>query len=245
MLYFTADARDGIVGASGGMCNSCCCQALNMRRGETNLITINYAPWSLPIGNPGIVGPFESAITWNTDGCNSGAIDGFGPPTANSINQGGPSNTNIVTNMTLYASPLLNNLTWSIEALQGPMHGTASITAGGLLTYRSQDGFGGYDVVWYRVTDPQGRYVIRSVTYTIPTAFGGPPGNFAALIPWIDASKIKVDANMQIVRFPLYMPPSCRPCDTYRLEIKQKAMDCDRTVYTHYSCFDLRCKDCN
>src|SRR5262245_7210887 len=50
MLYATVDARDGTYQAE---CNKCCCEPLNVRPGETNLVVLNYATWAIPIGGRG------------------------------------------------------------------------------------------------------------------------------------------------------------------------------------------------
>src|SRR5262245_26735315 len=51
MLMATVDPRDS---AQNAACGTCCCETINVRPGETNLMVINYAPWAVPIMGKGL-----------------------------------------------------------------------------------------------------------------------------------------------------------------------------------------------
>jgi hypothetical protein len=241
MLYFEADPRDSA--PLGNTCNTCCCEPLALRPGETNLIAINFAAWAVPIGR--IVPTFEYSIDQNDDACSTAAIDGFGPP-SNSNFSGAttPLNTALPFNLNTTAQPAANTFTYRVLPLEGPNHGTVANNNAGVLTYTPNNGFEGWDHFWYETKDAQGRTVRYPVVAKIGNAGGASPRQWSATQPFIDISKIKTNENSMMVSFPIYMPLTCRGCESYRLTIKQPASDCDRTIFNHYSCFDIRCKDC-
>jgi hypothetical protein len=210
---------------------------------------INYAPWSLPIGSPGIVPTFDFDIVANEENCPSGDIDGFPPPqNTNYQAPNTPVNTNVSINIGVNLTPPGNSFKFEILPLSGPYHGVVTQPNGQynpLIQYTPNNGFQGWDVTWVKITDAQGRWIIRSIVWSVGTTIGLPPREYTSLVPFIDLGKVITDQRMQTVRFPITMPMSCRPCDEYRLTIKQPANDCDRNRYFHISCFDIRCRDCN
>lgn len=242
MLYFTANARDGISGASGASCNTCCCQTISMRPDETNLVQINYAPWSLPIG--WVVPNMQFEFEAHSESCFDAAIDGQEPPVATFRDVTNAINTQAVVDLTTGVSPAVATHVYSKIPLAGPYHGSAALTAAGQLTYTPNNGFEGWDVVWYKVTDVNSRTSIRSVVFKVGNALGNAPQAFRSAAPYIDPSKIVVDKASQIVGFPLYMPLTARSCEWYRLLIKQPAQNCDGSLFHHFACFDIRPKDC-
>lgn len=242
MLYFTANPRDGISGASGNMCNSCCCQNIGLRPGETNLMQINYAPWSVPIG--WISPTLEYSIEVDTASCPTAAIDGFGPPSNTFYDFTTPVNTALTPiDLTANASPAGNAFTYHLVPMTGPYNGVVVIV-NGIATYTPHQAFVGFDHFWYEMRDAQGRSIRRSVVIKVGAAVGAAPREWTATMPVIDVSKIKTDMTGQMVSFPIFMPYTCQGCETYRLTIKQPATDCDRNIFHHFSCFDIRCKDC-
>jgi hypothetical protein len=227
-----------------------------MQPGEINLIEINYAPWTLPLGGPGLInGGFEHYVTHDESGCASGVINGFAAP----------SNTNyqlvldpdeaafLVIDLTTNEGPIdpLNTMTYSIVPLSGPLYGTLSdFDANGQVTYTPGSNYRGADYFAYQMCDPEGRCIIRTVQVTTTTTVGDAnqnanqdPGRLS-LVPYVYSDKAMVDSRLQTVRFPVYMPLSCRPCDQYRLTIRMRARDCDAIVYQHLSCYDFRCRNC-
>lgn len=245
MLYFHADPRDG--GPSGAVCNTCCCQPISLRPGETNVMTIDYSPWSLPITPPGIVpGGFDYSIEVIDDACADNAIDGNEAPMNAFYNVGTDIGDPVSVDLSASATPVGGAFTYSGVPLNGPFSGTATINMNtGELIYTPNASFSGWDVVWYEMTDQYGRTVTRSVVINVGEMASAPDPRWTLLTPYIDRTCVKVDQRYQTVRFPIYMPPSCRGCEVFRLTIRQMAQDCDPCTYSHFSCFDIRCRDCH
>lgn len=245
MLYYSVDPRDG--GPSGAVCNTCCCEPVSLRPGETNVMTINYAPWSLPLTPPGIVtGGFDYNIEIIDDACADNPIDGNQAPMNAFYQVVGEINTPIVVDVSDQATPLGGSFTYAIVPLNGPFNGNAVIDQNtGELTYTPNTSFIGWDVIWYEMTDQYGRTVTRSVLVNVGNVSSGPEPRWTMLTPYIDRTCVKVDYKLQTVRFPIYMPPSCRGCEIFRLTVRQMAQDCEPCTYIHLSCFDIRCRDCH
>lgn len=245
MLYFDADPRDGA--PAGGVCNACCCEPIFMRPGETNLITINYAPWSLPIGNPGIVKGTEYSVEMNCSACSSAAVDGFSVPSNTNYDLPVVADTPLAIDLSTNAAPAGNTFTYAVIPLQGPTHGTVDQTGSAgapTFTYTPNTGFTGYDYFSYKMTDAQGREVTRTVQLNVGMHLNAPNRQLMASLPFISPGAISVDRTMQTVRFPLYMPLSARDCEKYTLTIKQPAQDCECNTYNHFMCFDIRTGNC-
>lgn len=246
MYYFNADARDG--GASSiSACNTCCCHPIFLRPGETGMVQVNYAPWSLPLAPPGLV-PGSMEYTVETDGtaCAQNLVDGFLPPTNTDYELTTAVNVPLTVDVELNAEPSTNDFRYDLVPLSGPRRGQLTQAAAGsnLFTYTPAAGYTGYDYFSYKMTDDQGRSIVRNVRVSVGFHNQIPDVGRMADIPYIDVSRTKVNQNMHTLQFPLTMPMSCRPCETYRLVVQMSAMDCERNVYQHRICFDLSCKDC-
>lgn len=242
MLYFSADPRDG--GAHGSVCNTCCCEPVFLRPGETALMQINYAPWSLPIGYPGIVPGLELEIEASNT-CATGPINGFVPPTNVGIYPLTLLNAPVDFDALGGALPAANTFTFAVFPFSGPTNGTVILLPDGhTFRYTPNNNFQGFDGFWLVTTDAQGRTVITPVVITVNVGIFPVPFRLTVTEPYIDRTKVRTDQRSQTISFPIFMPYTCRDCDTFRLTIRQPASDCDRNIYTHFMCFDIRCRDC-
>jgi Bacterial Ig domain len=240
MKHFTVDPRDGGFGISAG-CHTCCCQTILLRPGETDKMVVNYAPWSVPIGGPGLIpGGTEINISRDSSACATGAIDGFSPPqlgvtTAFTALPGAAT----VLDVGAGAEPAGNTFTYRVLPLSGPYKGTVTNpTNGPEFTYQSEAGYTGTDSFYVEMTDAQGRKLIQLVVVSV-----GNPGPVVvpANLPYglyVDRTKIAVDARHHQISFPISLMPDAKECERFRLEIRQAARDCDN-VYSHYACFDI------
>lgn len=245
MLQFNADGRDG--GPSGSSCSSCCCENFSLRPGETNLMKINYAPWSLPLGSPGIIPTMEFAIEDISAGCPTNAIDGFAQPQNSNLTLAGLENAVQVVDLAAGALPAGNTFTFGVVALTGPNNGVLTATGAvgaGQYTYTPNPSFVGHDYFTYTTTDAQGRVVTNEVLITVGTPLVAPDRARTATVPFIDVTKIVTDQRLQVVSFAITMPATVQACNTYKLTIKQKAQDCARNVYEHLMCFEIIGRDC-
>lgn len=244
MKYFTVDPRDGYATAS---CSTCCCQTVIMRPGETDKFIINYAPWSVPLGNGAVLVPeFDFDFEYNTT-CSTANIDGFGPPAAPNLSLATSMSTVLSIDVTQDVTPVGNAFTYRKLPLSGPNHGTlapvgpapidTTAYGSGNFIYTPDSMFVGYDSFDYEIKDNQGRIVIATVTITVGTPPGVPVPVHSK--PFIDRSQVHINQRLHTVDFPLTMPSNARPCDSWRLLVKAKAQDCNRNVYTHFSCYDI------
>lgn len=243
-LNFTVDARDGGLSASAVSCASCCCESITLRPGETNLMVINYAPWSLPIGV--LVPTMQFDIEVNTDACPTNY------PTNTDYSFQGAAAANIAIDLSTNAANGTAPYTYKIVSLTGPDFGTidygANATNGPVFTYVPNSGFTGFDYFDYEMTDANGQ-TFRG-TVEIDAGIVGTGHNQVQDVkrlintPYIDASVIQINQDLHTVSFPIHMPTSVTECEQFRLTIKQPAQDCNRTVFHHFACFDIVSKDC-
>lgn len=250
MFVYTVDPRNGIAGASGASCSTCCCETLTMRPGETNLMAINYAPWAVPIGNGvQLLNQLDISFEPNFDACSSASIDGFAPPvhtfmTYDTTGASDPVTFNL--NDDAVQSPDDNTFLYRVKPGEGPRHGSITpLTSGytpGEFVYTPQAGFGGVDIVWFEMLDAQGRIFTFPVKFQVGAANGVYPPMITAIN--VDRTQILVNERTFIASFPLYMPPNITQCQTTRMLIRATARDCDGRVFSHYSCFDIRAGKC-
>lgn len=245
MINFSADRRSG--SHIGSSCHSCCCDTIKLRAGEINSMMINYAPWSLPIGGAGIVPTFDFSITENTSTCPTGEIDGFAPPENTNYTLDLTASSSLLIDLSTNEGPAGNDFNYQIVPLSGPSHGSIDQIApvgGPEFSYTPTSGFTGYDYFSYEMTDAQGRSIIRNVRLSVGVHAQLHEAGRMSLLPFIDQSAVNTDSRNQTVQFPIRMPISARPCDTFRLTIKQPAKDCAGNVYDHISCYDISAADC-
>lgn len=239
MLYFDANPRDGVSAGSG--CNTCCCEKFSLRPGETNLLHLNYAPWSLPIGK--LARATSADVVRINKTCEEGQIDGFTHPQNGSYRVSNKQCAPIEFDLCDHAKPRGNDFQFSLAPLSGPSCGKAEIEENGCVVYTPHVGFTGIDYFSYKMVDPQGREIIRTVEAKI--------GNTGMPSPWLMAdrpyphmSRAVYDEHAQTVKIPIYMPFNTPMCESFRMTIKQRAVDCDHNCYEHFMCFDVYPTDC-
>lgn len=239
MLYYNANPRDGADAVSA--CQTCCCETVKMRPGETNLLTINYAQWSVPIG--WLAQSLDYAIEVNSTACPTNAINGAVPPTNTLYIAVTPANTAVVVDLSPNALPVSLLHLYEIVPMSGPYNGTVDLV-GTNVTYTPTNGFRGFDNFWYKMTDAEGRSRIYSVVIDVASALGAPPRAWIVTKPYIDLTKVKINEATHTVSFPIHMPLSCQACEVYRMTVKQPARDCDGNIFWHFKCLDFRCGGC-
>lgn len=245
MKLFTADPRDGSLGAA---CSTCCCQTIVMRPGETDLVVLNYAAWAVPMGSGiQLVGQPDIQINRDDAACSQSSIDGFSPPAhahSTFITPQGAA-TEIVLNDPADESPAGNSFSYRVHPNEGPRHGGISPYGAdfiaGVFQYQPAPGFAGTDVVWFDMKDAQGRI------YTFPVQMrvsNSSPTNVARLGAWVDLQKAIINQRLFEVSFPLTLSPDAKACEVFRMSLRQQARDCEGRLFTHYSCFDITAGKC-
>lgn len=257
MYYIAMDDRSNVgYGAVAGSCAKCCCEPIGLRPGETGLIKLNYAPWSVPYGGLGLLPNPEFTIVEDLSACNNPPIDGFPAPAVGNLIFNSPHNIGVNTPQTndlrVDTYPNGQAYTYQLEPVSGPYNGVLSPAAidGSNWTYTGNPGFNGWDRYYVRITDPQGRQIVRAMTYRVGTPSTPQPaimqGNQNGLV--VDRAKAVVDARMHTMQFPVWLSPGAS-CDTidackrWRVTIKQSTRDCDN-IYDHISCIEFYCKKC-
>lgn len=236
MQHFTVDARDGI-GSSA--CDTCCCEQVSARAGETNKWTLNYAPWSAPIGGKGL--NRVSFEVEKVEGCET-------------LSSNAPTNTNydftVDTSASLSenvssgaADPVGSGLTYDHMVLFGPNNGTLDFNDDGTFTYTPNTGYTGFDKFYFTTENDIGQVAnevcisVTSPAVTLPAAPSSP------IITPIEKS-VNINAKIHQITFPLAISPIANVGDVYRLKVLTTTLDCECACYTHMSCYDIVISGC-
>lgn len=244
MLYFQADPRDG-GGRNGHACNTCCCQPVHLRPGETNRMVIDYAAWALPLG--WVVPTPQFTVDTDDSSCDTSTVDGFGPPQNTNYALTTAANTALDLDLSTNEQPVGNTFTYSLVSLSGPLNGILEQlgTAGSpTFRYTPNNSFQGFDYFDYAMEDAQGRVTVHTVQVSVGSHTDRADSSRMSSAPYVDRQAIKVDDRLMQVSFPIHMPTSVEDCQSFRLTIKQPAKDCDGNLYYHISCFDISPKKC-
>jgi hypothetical protein len=242
-------------------CSTCCCDPISMRAGETRLVVLNYAPWTVPImangGGQGLVPTPQLSIVENDDACHNDAIDGVAAPSVIGdvfvTNTALAVSTDLTLDLKSDVTPADNTFEFTLAPVSGPYHGSLvdSPLSGEGWLYRPEQGYIGYDQFWVEIKDAQSRKIIRPINITVGAANYIPPkgwGEKAAMGLQIDRSKLRVNQAQQTVSFPLYLPPSndaetIDACRRYRITVKAFARDCENE-FSHITCLDVTSTRC-
>lgn len=237
MQYFTADARDGATSFKG--CTTCCCQPASGMPGEVNKWSINYAPWSVPLGGRGLTGKHVFDI--------SPRVDPTAPAEAPLFVTGTmdiDDDTEISGDLFPPGAEYPAGAVFAVLPGYEPANGSLSINAStGEYVYTPASSFRGRDGFFYSVTVPGSAPLIGEASLAVQ--FGGLPVVNSAPSPAIVIPDGQVITNAQYhtVTFPIEFSPAAVPGDVYRLTVRQQAMDCD-SFYWHAMCIDITVGKC-
>jgi hypothetical protein len=243
MHSFTVDPRDG---GLIGSCDTCCCTPVQMRAGVTEKWTINYAPWSVPLGGVGLVSGTMVSVE-EIRGC--AAAVGADSPT---VIAGGwfvtaTSNGSAENPIPLLGGLVLNATVARLLPQFGPKHGTATIT-NGILTYKADFGYSGYDRLFVELSNGvlppriwECVIAVSSVGQATPT----PVANASMLTPPVkyNLSEQTISQRAHQTALPVSVSPTACVGSIYRITVNQPARDCD-SDYNHIACYDLSIGRC-
>jgi hypothetical protein len=239
MLYFTADSRDG---GARGPCDPCCCKSLTLQAGETNLMTIDYTSWATPLG--WVVPDPEFSVETDDSTCPTGEIDGFPPPFNTDYQFATVANGTVNIDLSLNVSPAGNTFTYRILPFGGVQHGGLDQVSNGVYQYTAAGGYAGYDYFDFETMDAQGRVTTNTVVISVGQHNQKRDNARLSKTPYVDRQSISVDRYTQRVSFPITMPVTVKPCQSFRLSIRQPAKDCDGNTFYHLSCYDITSGKC-
>lgn len=238
MNFFQVDPRDSY--QQGGACNTCCCQDAQARPGETNKWSIDYAPWSAPIGGKGLSNQVSFSIELKTPCAAEGSSNP--PPVNTDYSFATDINTAIAGNVSDNASDTNGDpLTYEVLPLYGASFGLLDLAVDGTFTYTPNTGFSGHDVIWFSTSDGINPPVVKRLVFIVSQVAPAVPlpelPDYGAV--HVRQDRVKVDARRHNLEFPLVVTPEAQTGDVYRLTIRQAALDCDCECYWHVSCYDI------
>lgn len=239
MIYFNADPRDAYA-TGGNVCGACCCQPIGIAPNEDNKVTIGYAPWAAPLGgNHGLQNGTQFSIEKKAGQEPEGAPDNTNYRIATTV--GVSATIDVSDNAT---SPTSAIMTFGLVPLSGPSNGEAVLDSDGALVYTPNDGFVGYDSLYFTTSD--GDYtIVRQIVIKVSKTSPAPVLADKPFDPVlrIDPKTVNLKPGYNM-SFQLSASPAARVGDVYRLTIKQPALDCDCNEYNHVSCYDITITKC-
>lgn len=216
---------------------------MSMRPGETNKVSINYAPWVLPLGNgANLMCSTDIDVQLDEAGCPQAT--GSNPPPSNTSYKVWTSGAAVVADLAANAAPTSGTFEYERTPLSGPYNGTVVIDpATGQATYTPNGGFKGVDRFYYTMTDASKRSIIKEVVVEVSDVENSVPAPFTPAVS-VDMGKLIVNDRTQTVSFPVSVSPAARSCEIYKINVKQFARDCSGACFSHISCYDLSIGKC-
>jgi Bacterial Ig domain len=220
-------------------CITCCCETVAIKPGETLPLRLDYAPWVLPIAPRGLhCAP--SVEVEEKDTC--AATSGNQPPaiTAGEIRLAVPPDAPFSGDLKLHVTdPESDPLTFRPLILYGPKHGKLVLSANGTFTYTPTSGYTGPDNFFFSVSDDVNTPVVLEALLGVGIAPADVRGTWD-----LQVGTPIVDHRLHTVNLPLSASPAARPCQVFRLTIRQAALSCDWECYYHVDCVDVRIVKC-
>ena len=214
-------------------CQTCCCENVAAKPGTIEKITINYAPWAVPIGRLHCDPQFqlEQMQTCPTNG-------------------GQPQVTAPIRFNTDISEPIIDDLSANVTEpdlvfkqlpLYGPHHGTLALAKDGKFTYTPNIGYVGPDRFFFSATNVSAQTstfeVMIGVAYDVTTVAETPHVS-------IDPASVVCNERYAVTSFALRVSPAADMCEVWRLTVMQNALDCQCICYNRTDCFDIRMVKC-
>lgn len=230
MMHFTVDAYTPV-----DSCQRCCCERLNLVPGTTSKVTVGYAPWAAPIGRLHCVPQFaiEPLVTCPTQPSGPQLND---PPVVYDVTVNTPINIDLALAVTGATS-------YTLMSLYGPTQGTVKKmlpdVADGKFTYTPVNGYTGSDRFFVSTKDDANNTLVVEVLLGV-----GISGDTVTPTPPVSVGPASIDYRLYTASFAVSLSPAAKACDTWRLTVRQAALDCDCTCYTRNDCFDIGVAKC-
>jgi len=230
MYHFTADDMQ-----QGNPCAVCCCQDIGVKPGSTSKISVNYAPWGVPIGRLHCQPSFDLEQK-ETCGTNTG-----GPLLpADPIRFDTPINATLNGDLkAMVTDPGGGTLTFKPLSLYGPSNGTLDLDPTGLFIYKPNPGYTGADRFFASATSPNGKTTNFEVLVGVDIV-----GQVLENTPHVSVVSSTVNYQYYTASFAVKVSPAADLCEIWRLTVKMQALDCDCTCYDRTDCFDIRMVKC-
>lgn len=235
MYHFQADARSG-EGSSG--CSTCCCASITAKIGETNMVRIDYAPWSVPIAGRGL-----TTTTFNIEKITAAPIGVNQRPVVAALLLSTLINTP-VSGVVSATDAESNALTYKYLPVYGPRNGRVTMSASGAYTYTPSSSFEGYDSFFFSVADGLGEDVVQEAIIAVGATTAAPTAQRLASHVSTSQQSASVNQSMHFLQFPLQISPTAVVGEVHRITVSQNLMTCDGFIYTHISCYDVLVNKC-
>lgn len=230
MYSFTVNSRSGSQNTDA--CNTCCCESISAKPGETNKVLLNYAPWSAPIGGHGLFNGTAFQVDRLGTAPTPVVNAGFGRTVT-----GAPFEGDLAP---LFPNPDQETPVFKLEALFEAANGVVELQPDGKFTYTPAPLFTGIDRFYWSANGAVAEYTIAV------DASAEQPQTQPPVVPPVAALKksVAIDNRVHIVAFLVAVSPAAVPGDIYRLTVKQGTRDCDGNEIFHISCYDITIGAC-
>jgi hypothetical protein len=232
MLQFNVDdaVRDS--------CQVCCCEQVALRPGTTSRISINYAPWAVPIGRLHCQPQFaleQMAVCNVTPGAPvkvGGANVAFDTPVSTPL-EGDLTET-------IEDPDGVEPMTFKLVPFQGPHHGVVTVQKNGLFEYIPEGGYNGPDRFYVSAIDVTNKMSIFEVLIGVGTTLS----DTMQETPHVTVESFTVNYAHYFVTVAIRVAPNADQCEVWRLTANMQAIDCNCSCYNRMDCFDIRMSTC-
>jgi Bacterial Ig domain len=233
MYHFTIKDID-----QNSQCIPCCCESLSMKPGSTNKVSVNYAPWAVPIGRLHCLPSFDLE---QKDTCvTTGAPVKIG---GNPVAFDTPVNTVLSDDLnTKIIDPENGALKFKVLGLYGPKNGVVVVLSDGSFDYTPTPGYEGEDRFFVTATDPTN----KSTTFEVLIGVGSTTSVDMTETPHVSVDAVSVNVNYQIytASFAVKISPAADLCEVWRLTVQMQSIDCECVCFDRTDCFDIRIVQC-
>jgi hypothetical protein len=215
----------------GTQCIPCCCESLSMKPGSTNKVSVNYAPWAVPIGRLHCLPAFD-LVQMQT------CPDTGQPVIQEPVQLAATTNATLLGDLRTFSTD--QSLTFKSSSLYGPWHGILELDVSGTFTYTPNSGYTGEDRFYATATNTAGNQTTFEVMLGV-----GVDETAIKPTPHVSVDPV-VNVNYQyyIASFAVKVSPAANLCEVWRLNIQMHSIDCECVCFDRTDCFDIRMVKC-
>lgn len=236
MLHFTIDDTQP---APVDGCQKCCCEIMQLKPGSIEKVSVNYAPWAVPIGRLYCSPQF---ILEQMQTCPTPAGADLPPRPADRVSFTTPTGMTLDGDLnTQVTDPEGATLIYKWLFQYGPAHGKLTLSASGQFTYVPDSMYTGSDRFFASASDGVNAPVIFEVILGVGVIADDIP---ATPHVSVDPQSVAVNDRLALLTFPVKVSPAAQLCEVWRLAVMQNALDCECVCYSRTDCFDIRIVKC-
>jgi hypothetical protein len=217
-------------------CVVCCCEQVALKPGTTTKLTINYAPWAVPIGRLHC-DPEFALEQMAACGVSPGAPVKIG---GGNVAFNVPSPPLLEDLKTKIEDPEGGSITFKVVPFYGPSYGVVEISPDGTFEYAPQGGYNGPDRFYVTATDE----TKKSSTFEVLIGVGSYSSVNMTETPHIIVEGANVNYRYYTVSVAVRIAPTADLCEVWRLTARMTAIDCNCVCYDRQDCYDIRMRDC-